>query len=513
LSKRWTEYLLVAELPEAVRNPKSHDEDGIAASIDRFGYVEQVVIDERTGRLVSGHGRRADLLRREAAGEQPPDGIDVDDGGRWLVPVSRGWSSSSDAEAEAFVVAANRLVERGGWQLDLLTEVLKDLSTTDLGLTGVGYTSDELDVLVARLDTIHVSEHERQRGDPDELPAVPEEPVTRRGDVWLLGTHRVMCGDSRDAGDVATLLDGATVNVAFTSPPYADRREYDASSGFRPIPPDEYVAWFAPVAALVLEHLAADGSWFVNIKPGADGLDRELYVYDLVLAHAREWGWHLGDEFCWERNGVPGRVALRFKNQWESVFHFARERWKMRPDNVKHRSDDAIIPAGVIEGQSKNWQGSGKPSGEPASRRADGKRAPHHGDRQSGFGEHQGVVGSDAFAGLRAEGWAYPGNRLPTFLGSHQAVGHAAAFPVGLPAFFVKAYTDAGDVIYDPFVGSGSTILAADQEDRRGYGMELSPAYCDVVCRRWQHVTGTLPVRADTGDAVDFPWVAAPTEE
>ena len=91
-------------------------------------------------------------------------------------------------------------------------------------------------------------------------------------------------------------------------------------------------------------------------------------------------------------------------------------------------------------------------------------------------------------------GMAYPGNRLPTFAGSHEATGHSAAFPVGLPQFFIEAYTDPGDVTFDPFAGSGSTLIASENTGRRGYGMELSPGYCDVIVTRWQNLTGKKAV-------------------
>jgi DNA modification methylase len=95
------------------------------------------------------------------------------------------------------------------------------------------------------------------------------------------------------------------------------------------------------------------------------------------------------------------------------------------------------------------------------------------------------VQGQNASPGVgRCEGWAYPGNRLPTFAGTHEATGHTAAFPVGLPAFFIKAYSDEGDNIYEPFCGSGSTLVAAEQEGRKGFGVELSPGYCGIILER-----------------------------
>lgn len=141
----------LAELPEATRNAKAHDELAQASSVDRFGFIEPIVLDERTGRLVSGHGRRADLLRREAAGDDPPEGIEVDENGTWLVPVVRGWASRTDADAEAAGVALNRVGEAGGWQLDVLAETLQYLVDTDAGLLGTGYDADALDDVLAAL--------------------------------------------------------------------------------------------------------------------------------------------------------------------------------------------------------------------------------------------------------------------------------------------------------------------------------------------------------------------------
>jgi DNA modification methylase len=367
-----------------------------------------------------------------------------------------------------------------------------DLATLGFDLPLMGFSDQEL----AALST---SQPAAGLTDPDAIPEAPVRPVTRPGDVWIMDRHRIICGDARDAGDVARLLDGCAINVAFTSPPYAEQREYDHASGFEPIPPDRYVEWFKPVAANVAHHLAPDGSWFVNIKPSVDGLDTSLYVFDLVIAHVREWGWHFATEFCWERVGVPKSVTQRFKNQFEPIYQFARGRWKMRPDAVRHESENVPRAAGPGVGQT-SWRdvhGNGGNAGSisfgPVKK------------RRNGFPSQEGFQGTDwqkgAPLGVPLEhigpGLAYPGNRLPTFTTSHQALGHAAAFPVGLPDFFCKAYADPGDVIYDPFCGTGSTIIAAQQTGCVGVGCDLSPIYVDVTVKRWQAFTGHQAVRAD----------------
>ena len=333
-------------------------------------------------------------------------------------------------------------------------------------------------------------EPEPPHGDPDSNPEPPAIPVTQPGDIWVLGPHRIICGDCRDFATVERLLAGERVNVAFTSPPYADRRVYDESSGFRPIPPDEYVDWFEDVQASVRAVLADDGSWFVNIKPGItpEGLDTELYVFDLVISHVRRWGWHFATEFCWERNGVPKSVTRRFKNQFEPIYQFTAGDWKMRPDAVRHWSEHVPTAGGPGVGQTgwddKQGKGTGRPD-QPRKRARGTAKAIS--DVGKAFCHDAGVY--------EVAGMAYPGNRLPTFAGTHQATGHTAAYPVGLPGWFIKAYSDPGDTVFDPFMGSGSTLIAAHQENRTAYGCEISPAYCDVIAKRFEDYAGIKPER------------------
>lgn len=137
--RRRTVYVPLATITRAPRNPKGHDAEMIAGSISRFGVVEIPTIDERTGRLVAGHGRLDDLVARKAAGEDPPDGVDVDAGGDWMVPVQRGWSSRSDADAEAYLIVSNSSGAAGGWDEANLAQLLADLRDQDpalLDLTG-----------------------------------------------------------------------------------------------------------------------------------------------------------------------------------------------------------------------------------------------------------------------------------------------------------------------------------------------------------------------------------------
>jgi len=223
--------------------------------------------------------------------------------------LSLGWSEIdvvfvdvNDDRARKIVLSSNRTAEMGGYDDDALVELLSYL---DGDYDGTGWTEEDVEALITPPEPLPPG-----GGDPDDAPDLPSgPPVTQPGDIWLLGPHRIICGDCRDHGIVEKLLAGTAVNVAFTSPPYASQRAYDESSGFRPIPPDEYADWFEDVQGNVRAHLAEDGSWFVNIKENAHDGQRDLYVKDLTIAHVRRWGWRFVDEFSWMRPGPPARRA------------------------------------------------------------------------------------------------------------------------------------------------------------------------------------------------------------
>jgi site-specific DNA-methyltransferase (adenine-specific) len=227
--------------------------------------------------------------------------------------------------------------------------------------------------------------------------------------------------------------------------------------------------------------LSPDGSYFLNIKAHADDGERNLYVMDLVLAHKRQWGWRFVDEFCWRKtdNGVPGGWGNRFKNAFEPVYHFCREpQIKFRPTTVGHVSEDCFD-------YSPNNPKSGSGSGLLGT-----------GARGSAAGKHCAEDGDGRFTGI-----ARPSNVIEVKSESSQG-SHSAPFPRALVEFFVKAFSDPGDVAFDPFLGSASTIAAAAILGRVGYGIEISPSYCDVAVRRIANLAGEEPMLADTGQTM-----------
>ena len=145
------EYLPLDDVRRWPRNPKLHDDTGLEKSLRRFGFVAPLLQDERTGKLVAGHGRLTALESLRDSGEAPPSRVRVDAKGRWLVPVVRGVDFASAAEAEAYLLADNRLVEAGGWDQDLLREIVRDLDAGGSGLDGLGWSVASLEALIAEV--------------------------------------------------------------------------------------------------------------------------------------------------------------------------------------------------------------------------------------------------------------------------------------------------------------------------------------------------------------------------
>lgn len=442
-------------------NPNKGDVLAIARSYEEFGQLKPVVGRAMpNGRWELSAGNHSYLAAKDEL--------------EWT-HLALVRTDHDEVRAQAFAIADNHTGRMGEDDKGALLSMMENIYANDAALLAAA-SYGEGDIQLLRAQAAAAEDTTRgDGGDGNQATLMPEHPIPVKGDIWQLGSHRIMCGDCRSADDVTALLDGATINLAVTSPPYAEQRKYDEASEFTPVPPDNYVEWFAPVSANVADHLAEDGSWLVNIKPSALGLDTHPYVLDLVLAHAREWGWHWATEFCWERTGVPGEPRSRLKNQFEPVYQFARGKWKFIPENVRHLTDNPIQKLGKGGGNT-SW-------------------ATRQGGNREFFEPHQ-MTGEP--------GWAYPGNRLPSMMSTHEATGHTAAYPVGLPQFFALLFTDPGDVVYDPFVGSGSSILAAHNSTRVGYGMEVSPKYVHVACARYQRHTDEKPINLATGEPVSF---------
>ena len=443
-------------------NPVIHtpeEVEELRALIADTVWTDPIVCRRADRQIIAGHRRLSAALL--AIGEDPAWQLsDAPKPG--TVPVR--FVDVTPEQARRLLLADNAMTKQSAWDEEVLGRLLREMDAAEV--VGIGFDEDELRRLIDAGDA------PPKPPASDDAPEVQQGPAdSQPGQVYELGPHRLVCGDCRDPEVVRLLLAGRRVNLAFTSPPYASQRTYDESSGFKPIPPDEYVAWFEAVQANVREHLAPDGSWFVNIKAHSEDGQRHLYVMDLAIAHVRAWGWGLVDEFCWLRQSLPGdpNSMRKFKNGFEPVFHFAGSNsFKFRPDDVRHESDHAF----AYKDQKK--------AGRYISSSSQGKGS----NAQSPVGQ--------------GEGMAYPSNVIEVKQGAN-VVGHSAAFPVAFPLFFVQAFTDPDDVVYDPFMGSGTTLMAAAQNGRVGFGCEISPTYCDLIRRRWTRYARERGIDPGTG--------------
>lgn len=259
-------------------------------------------------------------------------------------------------------------------------------------------------------------------------------------------TTQVLQGDCEQ---VLHAFPGQSIDLIVTSPPYADRRK----NTYGGIAPEKYVEWFLPRSAEFLRVLKPTGSFILNIKEKAENGERHTYVLELILA-LRQQGWLWTEEYIWhKRNCYPGKWPNRFRDAWERCLHFTKER------KFKMNQDAVMVPMG-------DWAGSRLKSLS--------KNDVVRFDSQvgSGFGKN--------IANWLERPMAYPTNvlHLATECGNKN---HSAAFPQNLPEWFIKLFSDPGDTVLDPFVGSGTTLKAAHDLGRNGIGIDLSREYCDMA--------------------------------
>src|SRR5699024_7954190 len=232
-----------------------------------------------------------------------------------------------------------------------------------------------------------------------------------------------------------------SVDVIFTSPPYADRRK-DTYGG---VHESRYIEWFMPIAKEMKRVLRPSGSLFINIKAHCHKGERVLYVMKLVIALKEELGLRFVDEFSWTKNGVPGKFNGRFKNAFEPIYHFTIDK------RFKHRPYSVAIPMK-----------------EESKQRANRKRG-------AGSKNGSGFAGLREGSTLHTKEKAFPSNHLHLVQKSNQFTvqsKHPAVFPEELPDFFIKAFSDDSDTVLDPFMGSGTTAIAAINTGRNYIGYE-----------------------------------------
>lgn len=385
---------LVPDPANARTHPKSNVE-AIVASLRRFGQAEPLIVQAGTRRVVAGHGR---LMGMKALGWTECDVVEL---------------AVSATDAAALGVALNRTAELADWDDGALARILEQLQVEDGGLDGVGFSTSEIDRLLAELAPAA----------DDAVVEPPANPVTRRGDVFLLGKHRVACGDSTDAGDVARALGGARPFLMVTDPPYGV--EYDPewrkragindSDRMGTVKNDSRVDWSAAWA---------------------------LFTGDVAYV------WHAG-RFASAVDESLAKAGLHVRAQliWRKT-HFAISRGHY------HWGHEPCWYA-VREGASARWCG----------------------DRT------QSTVWDIA----------------PAEQAEDEATVHGTQKPVECMERPMRNHGSSGDVVYDPFLGSGTSLIAAERCHRLLCALELDPAYVDVAVLRWQKLTGKQATLEATG--------------
>ena len=401
------ENIAIESLIPYARNSRTHSEEQVAqvaASIKEFGFTNPVLIDEQGG-IIAGHGRTM-AARKLGLAE---------------VPCIR-MSHLTEAQKRAYVIADNKLALNAGWDEKMLALEFKDLQDMGFDLELTGFGLGDIDELLAELDATPEGNTEE-----DETPAVQAELVSKLGDVWSLGKHRIMCGDSTNGEQVKMLLGGGMPHLMVTDPPYGV--EYDAD-------------------------------WRNNARR-ADGTPIAGRAVGKVLNDDRaDWreAWAL----------FPGEVAY--------VWH---------ADAFSHTVADSLVSCNFRLYALIVW---GK------NQMAIGRGHYHHKHEPCWYAVKKGGTGH------------WQGDRKQTTLWSidkptKSETGHSTQKPIECMRTPIENNSKAGDSVYEPFSGSGTTIIAAEQTGRICYAMELSPAYVDVAVRRWQQYTGKSAVHAVTGQA------------
>ena len=394
-------------LPYAA-NARTHSESQVAqlaGSIAEFGFNVPLLVDER-GVLIAGHGR---LLAARHLGLTE-------------VPVIR-LNHLTDAQARAYRLADNQLVLNAGWDDELLAAELARLQEDGFSLDLIGFTDEDLDRLMAEADAEGDGVGE---GDENEIPEPPADPVTRPGDLWILGKHRLLCGDSTSATDVERLLAGVVPHLMVTDPPYGV--EYDPS-------------------------------W--RNQAGVSSTARTGKVANDDRADWRE-AWAL----------FPGEVAY----VWHAAIFAKTVAESLEANDFKVRAQ--IIwskPRFVLGRGDYHWQH------EPCL----------YAVRKSGTGHWQG-------ARDQATVWAI-GNGGD----EDEATIHGTQKPVECMRRPILNNSAEGDSVYEPFAGSGTTVIAAETTGRVCFAMELNPAYADVTVGRWQKMTGQKAILDGDGRCFD----------
>jgi DNA modification methylase len=386
----------------------------IARSIERFGFTNPVLVDG-ANQIIAGHGRvaAAQLL------------------GMKSVPAIK-LEHLSDAEKRAYVLADNKLAEKAGWDREILAIELQGLIDLDFDIELTGFDAPEIDFL------LEVSGSAASDQVEDDFPSYePRWSVTRPGDLWNLGTHRLACGDARKEATYRQLMQGEQAQFVFTDPPYnvpiegnvsglGRKRHRDFAMATGEMTSEEFTRLLREVFSNLVAH-SSDGSIH-------DVCLDWRHIGEMLSAGRSVYG-ELKNLVVWNKTNAG--MGSFYRSKYELVFI-----WK------------------------------------------------------SGRGPHQNNFELGQFGRSRSNVWDYAG--VNTFKSGRieELAMHPTVKPVALVADAIKDCSRRGDIILDSFAGSGTTLIAAERVGRKGRVIEIDPRYCDVIIKRWQEYAGKAAIHA-----------------
>ena len=369
------------------KNPRINDQavEHVKQSIKRFGFASPIIARTEDNRVIAGHTR---LKAAQVLGLS-------------RVPVR--FLNLDEQESSLLALADNKLGELADWDEVALAEILKDLQEEQADLDGLGWDDSEIDDLINSIE-----EPTEGLTDPDEIPEPPEEPITKTGDLWQLGNHRLLCGDSTKAEDVDRLMGGKKAEMVYTDPPYGVNYEGGTKKQTL-IANDENNEIYAEIVPVLIKNTSSSAAFYVWYSAGFADAAQSI----------ERGGLKIRSQIVWNKNLAQfGALSAQYKQKHEPMFYC-------------HKPN-----------KSPKWYG---PTNEITVWDCD--RAPK--------------------------------NEF-----------HPTQKPTALCVRAMNNSSKTKDSVLDLFGGSGSTLIACEQTNRKCFMMELSPSYCDVIIKRWESFTG-----------------------
>jgi DNA modification methylase len=473
----------------------------VAASIKEFGWQQPIVVDSEMV-VIAGHTR---LAAAQSLGMSE-------------VPIVVA-ENLTPAQVKAYRLADNRVSQEAEWDHDLLTLELQDLLSEEYDLDLTGFSDDELAALLA--------EETEGLTDEDTVPEVPENPVTVPGDVWLLGKHRLMCGDSTSISDVEKLMDGATAQLLHADPPYGMGKTSDgvANDNIYDDELDQFqMEWWATFRTFLVDNASA------YIWGNAPDLWRLWYCGGLGDSERLE----LRNQIVWDKKSIAGMKsdhltqypiatehALFFQIGQQFIGNINADDFPESWEVVRSYMEQQAKSAGMASADVKricgvsmygHWFTRSQFNLIPEKRyRALAEAYPGHFARpwRDLKAEWDRVKGGPTSEIQGARSYFDNAHDVMRDVWEFQRVtgderhGHATPKPVAMMERVMKSSLPKGGLCVEPFGGSGATLMGAEKTGRVCYTMELQGHYCDVIIKRWQDFTGKKAVHAETGEEFD----------